>query len=147
MSLTAWLSRLLGEPPPLADLVRADAAARESGSQVVGVRSWYLPHGGRDELVASFGHDGGRLETRHVPTRSPESSTTPASDVLDAGTARLLAAALERLPAEAPAEPTFVDGWRVEIAWWDGAALRSVVAHPPQGAALEVVTLLRPPRG
>jgi hypothetical protein len=125
----------------LREKVAQAIAKLAEGSAVCGVESYYLPHGGKDEMWITLTSLGGTISRKRTPYQGQPVETVRQ---IDAGESAGVRAKMEQLGIWSLShfKRSTHDGWPCAIAIADHNRIHSIQTHNPEGDHLRLIEYL-----
>ena len=121
-------------------VARAIAGQPEDGA-ICGVESYYLPHGGKEEIWITLTSQGGAISKKRAPYLGDQVETVRQ---IDADESACIRAKVEQLGIWSLShfKQAVRDGWPCAIAMADRNRIHSIQTHNPEGDHLRLIQYL-----
>jgi hypothetical protein len=125
----------------LREKVARAIAGQPEDSAICGVESYYLPHGGKEEIWITLTSQGGAISKKRAPYRGDQVETVRQ---IDADESACIHAKVEQLGIWSLShfKQAVRDGWPCAIAIADRNRIHSIQTHNPEGDHLRLIKYL-----
>ena len=125
----------------LREKVAQAIAGQPEDTAICGVESYYLPHGGKDEMWITLASQGGTISKKRTPYRGDPVETVRQ---IDADESAGIRAKFEQLGIWSLShfKKSTTDGWPCAIAIADHDRIHSIQTHNPEGDHFRLIKYL-----